>query len=72
MTPRAIDATPSTASCSAHVRTWPVSVMTESAALAWDASPHFWTRVDRDYETLRIDMQTLFHDLGITPVAAAA
>jgi hypothetical protein len=34
--------------------------------------PAVWTRVDRDYETLRIDMQTLFHDLGITPVAAAA
>jgi hypothetical protein len=34
--------------------------------------PAAWTRVDRDYETLRIDMQTLFHDLGITPVAAAA
>ena len=30
-----------------------------------------WTRVDRDYETLRIDMQTLFRDLGIeTPRAA--
>ena len=28
--------------------------------------PATWTRVDRDYETLRIDMQTLFHDLGIT------
>jgi hypothetical protein len=49
---------------------WP-----ESAALAWDASPPpgpAWTRVDRDYETLRTGMQTLFHDLGITPVAAAA
>ena len=34
--------------------------------------PAAWTRVDRDFETLRIDMQTLFHDLGITPVAAAA
>ncbi len=29
-------------------------------------------RVDQDYETLRIDMQTLFHDLGITTDAAAA
>ena len=28
--------------------------------------PAHWTRVDRDYETLRIGMQTLFHDLGIT------
>jgi hypothetical protein len=34
--------------------------------------PAVWTRVDRDYEALRIGMQTLFHDLGITPVAAAA
>jgi hypothetical protein len=25
-----------------------------------------WTRVDRRYETLRIGMQDLFHDLGIT------
>ncbi len=34
--------------------------------------PVTWTRVDRDYEKIRIDMQTLFHDLGITtgPVAA--
>jgi hypothetical protein len=54
------------------VRTWPVSVMTESAALTWDASPPPGPRVDPDYETLRIDMQTLFRDLGITPVAAAA
>ncbi len=34
--------------------------------------PATWTRVDRDYETLRINMQTLFHDLGITTAAAAA
>jgi hypothetical protein len=33
--------------------------------------PATWTRVDRDYETLRINMQTLFHDLGITTGAAA-
>ena len=33
--------------------------------------PTTWTRIDRDYETLRIDMQTLFHDLGITPSRAA-
>ena len=36
--------------------------------------PATWTRVDRDYETLRVDMQTLFCDLGIAtgalPVAA--
>jgi hypothetical protein len=34
--------------------------------------PAIWTRVDRDYETLRINMQTLFHHLGITTQAAAA
>jgi hypothetical protein len=28
--------------------------------------------IDRDYETLRIGMQTLFRDLGITPATAAA
>ena len=27
--------------------------------------PATWTQVDRDYEKIRIDMQTLFHDLGI-------
>jgi hypothetical protein len=32
--------------------------------------PATWTRIDRDYETLRIGMQNLFHDLGITVVAA--
>jgi hypothetical protein len=34
--------------------------------------PARWTAVDRDYETLRIGMQTLFHDLGITAGSAAA
>ena len=34
--------------------------------------PAIWTRIDRDYETLRIGMQDLFHDLGITPATAAA
>jgi hypothetical protein len=34
--------------------------------------PTTWTPVDRDYETLRINMQTLFHDLGITTSNAAA
>jgi hypothetical protein len=34
--------------------------------------PAIWTAVDRDCETLRINMQTLFHDLGITTGAAAA
>ena len=32
--------------------------------------PAHWTLIDRDYETLRIGMQNLFHDLGITPIAA--
>ena len=33
--------------------------------------PAHWTRVDRDYERIRIDMQTLFKDLAIeTPLAA--
>ena len=32
--------------------------------------PAHWTVIDRDYETLRIGMQTLFDDLGITPIAA--
>jgi len=27
--------------------------------------PITWTNVDRDYEKIRIDMQTLFRDLGI-------
>jgi hypothetical protein len=34
--------------------------------------PATWTRVDRDYETLRTQMQTLFHDLGISTTGAAA
>ena len=34
--------------------------------------PATWTRIDRDYETLRITMHTLFHDLGITTTGAAA
>jgi len=34
--------------------------------------PTHWTRVDRDYETLRVNMHTLFHDLGITTTRAAA
>lgn len=33
--------------------------------------PAHWTRIDRDYETLRINMRTLFHDLGIITGAAA-
>jgi hypothetical protein len=34
--------------------------------------PTHWTRVDRDYETLRVNMQTLFHDLGIATTTGAA
>ena len=34
--------------------------------------PKTWTRVDRDYETLRSGMRTLLQDLGITTVPAAA
>jgi hypothetical protein len=34
--------------------------------------PAHWTAIDRDYETLRIGMQTLFADLGITAGSAAA
>ena len=34
--------------------------------------PTMWTRIDRDYETLRVHMQTLLTDLGITPEASAA
>ena len=32
--------------------------------------PAHWTAIDRDYETLRIGMQALFYDLGITPIPA--
>jgi hypothetical protein len=32
--------------------------------------PAHWTAVDRDYETLRINMQTLFNDLAIATTAA--
>jgi hypothetical protein len=34
--------------------------------------PKVWTPIDRDYETLRIDMQTLFRHLGIEARPAAA
>ena len=33
--------------------------------------PKNWTKIDRDYETLRLDMQTLFNDLGISLNTAA-
>ena len=32
--------------------------------------PKIWTGVDRRYESLRIGMQDLFHDLGIAAAAA--
>jgi len=34
--------------------------------------PKHWTQIDRDYETIRLAMQTLFNDLGISPRPAAA
>jgi hypothetical protein len=34
--------------------------------------PATWTQVDHDYEKIRISMQSLFHDLGITTGATAA
>ena len=34
--------------------------------------PGTWTAIDRDYETLRIDMQTRFHDLRIDTGSVAA
>jgi len=37
-----------------------------------DRKPATWTAIDRDYENLRINMQTLFHDLGITTGTTAA
>ena len=34
--------------------------------------PSHWTAADRDYEQIRITMETLFGDLGLTTTAAAA
>jgi hypothetical protein len=34
--------------------------------------PTHWTPVDRDYENIRVGMQTLLGHLGITTIAAAA
>jgi len=34
--------------------------------------PNNGTKIDRDYETLRLDMQTLFNDLGISTKTPAA
>jgi hypothetical protein len=33
--------------------------------------PKNWTKIDRDYETLRLHMQTLFNDLGVSLNTAA-
>lgn len=41
-------------------------------SLRMGRKPAIWTPVDRDYETLRIGMQALFHHLGITAGAHAA
>ena len=41
---------------------------TSTATVASAKTPH----IDRDYETLRIGVQTLFDDLGIRPIAATA
>jgi hypothetical protein len=37
-----------------------------------EPKPTTWTQIDRDYEALRIDMQTLFDHLGISTDAPAA
>ena len=34
------------------------------------SEPPAWAAVDRDYEQIRIGMQTLFADLGISAAAA--
>jgi hypothetical protein len=44
----------------------------ESAAPAWGRKPKIWTAVDRDSESLRIGMQTLFQHVGIETLPAAA
>jgi hypothetical protein len=44
----------------------------DQQASAMGRKPITWTPADRDYETLRIDRQTLFTDLGITTTQAAA
>ncbi|EUA12338.1 hypothetical protein I546_2696 [Mycobacterium kansasii 732] len=33
--------------------------------------PAHWTHVDRDYERIRVDMQTLFNDLAIETLLTA-
>ena len=34
--------------------------------------PKNWTAIDRDYENLRVGMQTLFRHVGIDTLTAAA
>ena len=42
-----------------------------AASIAFVQRQEAWTRVDRDYERIHIDMQTPFNDLAIeTPLAA--
>ena len=53
MTPMAIYAASTTASCSARVRTWPVSVMTLSLVSALTSLPSGTTRPDRQRTTRR-------------------
>ncbi len=49
--------------------TAPILVAVRSSRMG--RKPTHWTRVDRDYERIRIDMQTLFNDPAIeTPLAA--
>jgi hypothetical protein len=38
-------------------------------SVGWDKKSTNWTQVDRDYESVRIDMQTLFDDFGINTAA---
>jgi hypothetical protein len=49
-----------------------VPILAGICSLRRGRKPATWTHIDRDYETLRIGMQALFHDLGITPVTLAA
>ena len=34
--------------------------------------PKAWNSIDRDYEQIRVNMQTLFHDLALTTPAPLA
>lgn len=47
-------------------------ILAGSPGLRPGRKPTHWTRVDRDYENLRIGMPDLFGDLGISVSAAAA